>query len=258
MPALARELDADAVLWTSAVSPFARRRDRAVTDALTAAGIDARPHTGGYCADVSVPRTKAGKPMTVFTPFWRVQRELPRRAVLAAPDRLTLPDGLDPGELPRGPSLADELPGAVLRSGRDGGPRGDGRLARRARRRVRRSPRRPDGRHERPVGPSALGLHLRTRAGAARHRPRRRGRRRVRPPARLARLLRARPAAVPRERQTRVPGALPRARVGRGSGAAGGLDERSHRAIRSSTRGCASSRRAAGCTTARAWSSARS
>jgi deoxyribodipyrimidine photo-lyase len=48
--------------------------------------------------------------MTVFTPFWRTQRELPRRAVLAAPERLTLPDGLDPGELPAGPALADELP----------------------------------------------------------------------------------------------------------------------------------------------------
>ena len=55
MPELARELGADAVLWTSAVSPFARRRDRAVTDALAAAGVAARPQPGGYCADVSRP-----------------------------------------------------------------------------------------------------------------------------------------------------------------------------------------------------------
>ena len=34
VPDLARELGAAEVLWTSAVSPFARRRDRAVTDAL--------------------------------------------------------------------------------------------------------------------------------------------------------------------------------------------------------------------------------
>ncbi len=110
VPELARELGAAEVLWTSAVSPFARRRDQAVTDALARAGIVACPQPGGYCADVSVPRTKAGKPMTVFTPFRRVQRELPRRAVLEAPARLRLPDGLDPGELPAGPSLADELP----------------------------------------------------------------------------------------------------------------------------------------------------
>jgi deoxyribodipyrimidine photo-lyase len=110
VPELALELGAAAVLWTSAVSPFARRRDRAVTQALTAAGIQARPQPGGYCADVSLPRTKAGKPMTVFTPFWRVQRELPRRAALDAPARITLPAGVEPGELPAGASLADELP----------------------------------------------------------------------------------------------------------------------------------------------------
>jgi len=110
VPDLARELGAAEVLWTSAVSPFARRRDRAVTDALADAGIAARPQPGGYCADVSVPRTKAGKPMTVFTPFWRAQRELPRRAVLEAPAALKLPAGLDPGELPSGPPLSDELP----------------------------------------------------------------------------------------------------------------------------------------------------
>ena len=110
VPELARELGAAEVLWTSAVSPFARRRDRAVAEALAGAGIAARPQPGGYCTDVSVPRTKAGKPMTVFTPFWRVQRELPRRAVLKAAASMQLPDGLDPGELPAGPSLADELP----------------------------------------------------------------------------------------------------------------------------------------------------
>jgi len=110
VPRLAREVGAAEVLWTSAVSPFARRRDRAVTDALRTAGIAVSPQPGGYCADVSVPRTKAGKPLTVFTPFWRAQGELPRREVLEPPRRLSLPDGLDPGELPAGPSLADELP----------------------------------------------------------------------------------------------------------------------------------------------------
>ena len=110
VPALARELDAAEVLWTSAVSPFARRRDRAVTDALKAAGIAASPQSGGYCADVSVPRTKTGKPFTVFTPFWRAQSDLPRRDVRRSPRRLTLPPGLEPGELPSGRSLADELP----------------------------------------------------------------------------------------------------------------------------------------------------
>ena len=110
VPDLAAELGASEVLWTSDVSPFARRRDRAVTAALAAAGVDASPHPGTFCADVSVPRTKTGKPLTVFTPFWRVQSALPRRAVLDPVARLRLPDGLDPGALPAGPVLADELP----------------------------------------------------------------------------------------------------------------------------------------------------
>ncbi|MFM9127178.1 MAG: cryptochrome/photolyase family protein [Solirubrobacterales bacterium] len=57
-----------------------------------------------------MPRTKKGKPVTVFTPFWKVQRELERRPVLPAPGAVKVPDGIDPGELPEGPALADELP----------------------------------------------------------------------------------------------------------------------------------------------------
>ena len=38
VPELASEIGAAAVFWTSDVSPFARRRDRAVTEALGAAG----------------------------------------------------------------------------------------------------------------------------------------------------------------------------------------------------------------------------
>mgnify|MGYP001470466704 CR=1 FL=1 len=117
VPVLAAEVGAAEVLWTSDVSPFARARDRAVTAALQAIGIAPAPHPGRYCADVSQPRTKAGRPLTVFTPFWRAQRELPRRAVFEAPAALRLPDGLDPGALPAGPSLEDELPEPFCRPG---------------------------------------------------------------------------------------------------------------------------------------------
>ena len=121
LPELAEQVGAAEVLWTSDVSPFARRRDRAVTAALDAAGIPAVPHSGTYCADVSLPRTKAGRPFTVFTPFWRAQRDLPRRAVLDAPARLLLPDGLDPGVLPAGPALDDELPAPFCAPGETAG-----------------------------------------------------------------------------------------------------------------------------------------
>ena len=81
--------------WASDVSPYARTRDRAVTDALGSAGVQAVPMPGNFAADVSKPRTKNGKPLVVFTPFWRAWERLDRREVLAAPDAIAAPAGLD-------------------------------------------------------------------------------------------------------------------------------------------------------------------
>ncbi len=101
LPVLAGEARASAVHWTSDVGPFARARDRRVTEALRAAGVQARPHGGNYIVDVSQPRTAAGEPYRVFSPFFRAWRQLPRRDVLPPPRSLpALPRRLDPGELP--------------------------------------------------------------------------------------------------------------------------------------------------------------
>ncbi len=98
LPALARELGAGSVLWTSDVSPLARRRDRAVTQALRAAGVLARPQSGSYVADPSRP---PGGPFTVFSPFARAWERQERRPVLGAPERLVpLPGDPAPGALP--------------------------------------------------------------------------------------------------------------------------------------------------------------
>jgi deoxyribodipyrimidine photo-lyase len=110
LPQLAEQLGASEVYWTSDVSPFALERDRKVTEALKALGVEAIPSPGNFCADVSLPRTKNGKPFSVFTPFWKAERELPRRPVLPAPTALRLPDGLDRGELPATPQLGEQLP----------------------------------------------------------------------------------------------------------------------------------------------------
>ena len=107
---LAEQVGARTVLWTSDVSAFARRRDAAVTAVLTTAGVTVSPQPGTYCADVSVPRTKAGTPLTVFTPFWKQWEQLERRRLLKAPSRIAWPDGVDAGALPDAPVLADELP----------------------------------------------------------------------------------------------------------------------------------------------------
>jgi len=82
---LAGETGAQAVLWTSDVAPYARARDARVTDALRDAGVQARPQGGSYVVDVSKPRTQAGKPFTVFSPFHRRWRELERRTIHRAP-----------------------------------------------------------------------------------------------------------------------------------------------------------------------------
>ncbi len=118
---VAAAVGAEAVHWTSDVSPFARRRDDAVTAALRDAGVHGRPHGGNHCADVSLPRTKAGRPMTVFTPFWKAWERLERRDVLAAPERIRLPPGLAPGSLPDGPRLEDELPAPFCAPGEPAG-----------------------------------------------------------------------------------------------------------------------------------------
>jgi deoxyribodipyrimidine photo-lyase len=82
------QLEADVVLWTSDVSPYARARDGRVTEALRARGVEARPHTGTYVLDVSVP-----KPQRVFARFFREWTTLERRPVLGAPERI-------PGDAP--------------------------------------------------------------------------------------------------------------------------------------------------------------
>jgi len=99
--ALAGEVGAQAVLWTSDVAPYARARDTRVTVALRDAGIQARPQGGSYVVDVSRPRTQAGRPFTVFSPFHRHWRDLDRRPIHRAPAELpALPSGLRRGNLP--------------------------------------------------------------------------------------------------------------------------------------------------------------
>jgi deoxyribodipyrimidine photo-lyase len=103
LPALAGETGATAVHYSADVGPFARARDARVKRALA---IPAHDQPGTFIADnLSDIRTTAGKPYTVFTPFYRRWTAVPRRAKHGAPRKLPpLPTGLDPGSLP---SLAD-------------------------------------------------------------------------------------------------------------------------------------------------------
>jgi deoxyribodipyrimidine photo-lyase len=122
LPELAAETDAETVLWTSDVAPYARGRDRRVTEALRGAGVRAEPHGGNYIIDISRPRTQAGSPYHVFSPFFRTWQAAERRSVHRAPAALpALPRGLRRGELPRSAAdlgvRDDPVPAPIARPG---------------------------------------------------------------------------------------------------------------------------------------------
>jgi deoxyribodipyrimidine photo-lyase len=102
LPALARQTGAETVHFASDVSPFAMARDRRVQAAL--GDVAVRRHPGNFVADVGAPRTRDGRPFSVFSPFWRAWEQLARREVHGAPRALTVPEGLEPGDLPAGPA----------------------------------------------------------------------------------------------------------------------------------------------------------
>jgi len=113
--ALALETGARAAFWTSDVAPYARARDRRVAIALGDAGVRACPQGGAYVVDVSKPRSHAGKPFTVFSPFHRRWLDIERRTIHRAPSELSaLPSSLRKGRVPTldalgldGPKLAE-------------------------------------------------------------------------------------------------------------------------------------------------------
>ncbi len=114
LPELAREARAGSVHFASDVSPFAMTRDRRVEAALREAGVEPRRHPGNFAADVG-----SLKPYTVFTPFWRAWRALPRREVHGAPRDIQLPSKLRIGEIPRaGCPLEDPIGAPGEKAGR--------------------------------------------------------------------------------------------------------------------------------------------
>ncbi len=71
--------------------------------------MEALPGPGNFVADIGRPRTRGGKPFTVFTPFHRVWQGLERRPVHRAPAELPpLPSRLAKGGVP----TLEELVGA--------------------------------------------------------------------------------------------------------------------------------------------------
>jgi deoxyribodipyrimidine photo-lyase len=85
IPDLAVEVGAGDVFATRDVSPFARARDRAVADALAATGRRLHLRPGLLVAEPEEVAGADGRPVMVFTPFFRRWAAVPRRALLPAP-----------------------------------------------------------------------------------------------------------------------------------------------------------------------------
>ncbi|MGZ4323550.1 MAG: cryptochrome/photolyase family protein [Solirubrobacteraceae bacterium] len=102
LPALARDVGAEAVDATADVGPYARRRDAAVSSALRARGVELVLHPGLFVVDDPAEiRTCAGGPYTVFTPYHRSWARAPRREPLPKPRSLPgLPAGVRTGGIP--------------------------------------------------------------------------------------------------------------------------------------------------------------
>lgn len=107
VPRIARETGAGVVLASRDVTPYARSRDLAVSAALQADGRSLELRDGLMLADPDSVRTGAGRPYTVFTPFWRRLQQEPRRSLLPAPTTIATPAALldEPFEAPSEPPL---------------------------------------------------------------------------------------------------------------------------------------------------------
>jgi deoxyribodipyrimidine photo-lyase len=126
VPALAREVGARAVACTREVSPFGRRRDAGVRDALVAHGIALDEHDGDLLAGPDDIPGPGGDGYQVFTPFYRQWSAVPVPADIPAPSELTGPlvssDGLDAlgaacPSMPAGPAAARAALLAFIRDG---------------------------------------------------------------------------------------------------------------------------------------------
>ena len=97
------------------VSGFAQRRAARLQAAVEAAGAELVTHPGPPIVAPGTVLPTGGDHFKVFTPYWRAwERVRHRRAVLAAPDHVRLPEGIDPGDIPDAAHLVDGAPSPEL------------------------------------------------------------------------------------------------------------------------------------------------
>jgi deoxyribodipyrimidine photo-lyase len=109
LPQLAAKTGATQVHWTADISPFSRSRDRRVSDALSAHGIEPAAHPGAYIVDdPGAVMSGKGTPYTVYSPFFKAWSTVERRELEPAPEVVRTPEGIGAGDLPDLPDLGLE------------------------------------------------------------------------------------------------------------------------------------------------------
>jgi deoxyribodipyrimidine photo-lyase len=88
LPALARETGAASLYLARDATPYGRRRDRAVAEALAADGVEVHARRGLYVHEPDEVLTGAGRPYTVFGAYRRAWDARPRRELLPAPEHI--------------------------------------------------------------------------------------------------------------------------------------------------------------------------
>jgi len=78
IPNLAATLQAKAVFWNWDVEPYAKERDRAVTEALKEKGIAVQNFWDQLLHSPEEIRTGSNQPYTVYTPFWKNWHSKPK------------------------------------------------------------------------------------------------------------------------------------------------------------------------------------
>jgi deoxyribodipyrimidine photo-lyase len=118
---------ATAVYFNRDYTPFARTRDAAVEEHLSARGVTVKTFPDLMIWEPNDLRTKTGRPYTVYTPYarqWRTQVEAERAAILAdtpRPDFAPVPDQIEAPPIPTAEDLGVESDQYRLQGGEQAG-----------------------------------------------------------------------------------------------------------------------------------------
>ena len=120
---IAAKTGAAAVFVSEDVSGYAQLRERRLREACEAARVDLLVSPGVTIVPPGDVAPAGSDHFRVFTPYWRRWRDAPRRRLLPAPERITLPAGLEHGTIPALAELvagspSPELPRGGERAGR--------------------------------------------------------------------------------------------------------------------------------------------